>query len=152
VLLNFTTLKGVFMSTQIEKVIRGVTETAEEIRNDAEQRFPEAATPGDSWRQGDLYITLLGEVPSGVERSESPSNQLVPGTTQGSRHCLDSLEGVVVYTLPQLTQLDGPIIECREEKKITHPEHGNVVLPPGVYGIHYQRNLDAEERERRVLD
>ncbi len=129
-----------------------IRQTAEKIRNDAEQRFPEAASPGDCWRQGDLYITLLGAVPTGVERVAQPTLQLVPGTSQGSRHCLDSLDGVAVYGQPNAGQLDGPVMECGQERTITHPEHGNVVLPPGVYGLTYQRDLDEEERQRRVLD
>jgi hypothetical protein len=140
------------MMQTIQKEIQMISETAEEIRNDSEQQFPEAATPGDCWRQGDLYITLLGEIPSGMKRVKKPSRQIVPGTTQGSRHCVDSLVGVKMYEIEKPGQLDGPVIECKKERTITHPEHGNVVLPPGIYGIHYQRDLDSEERERRVLD
>ncbi len=129
-----------------------IQETAEAIRNDQPQRFPEAATPGDCWRQGDVYITLLGDVPTGATAEDTPSLQLVPGSTQGSRHCLDALDGVLVYRVADAGPLDGPVLHCTQERTITHPEHGNVVLPPGVYRIHYQRDLDAEERERRVLD
>jgi len=136
----------------IKTEIRAIRDTAEVIRNDAEQRFPEAATPGDCWRQGDVYITLLGELPNAVELVAEPALQLVPGTTQGSRHCLDSLVGVVVHRVSDAGPLDGPVIECKCERTVTHPEHGDVVLPPGIYGIHYQRDLDAEEREHRVLD
>jgi hypothetical protein len=135
----------------IQKEIQRISETAEEIRNDSEQLFPEAATPGDCWRQGDLYITLLSAIPGDVKKCKR-RKQLVPGTTQGSRHCLDSLAGVTMYEIEKPGQLDGPVIDCKQERTITHPEHGNVVLPPGIYGIHYQRDLDAEERERRVLD
>jgi hypothetical protein len=135
-----------------EQEIQSIRTTAEEIRNDATQRFPAAASPGDCWRQGDVYITLLDALPRGAALVEQPALQLVPGTTQGSRHCLDSLEGVAVYRLAKAGPLDGPVLECRVERTITHPEHGDVVLPPGLYGIHYQRDLDAEERERRVLD
>jgi len=135
----------------IQSAIQQISDTAEEIRNDTDQRFPEAATPGDCWRQGDLYITLLGAIPGDVKKSKA-KKQLVPGDAQGSRHCLDSLAGASIYELSEPSALDGPILECKQERTITHPEHGNVILPPGIYGIHYQRDLDSEERERRVLD
>jgi hypothetical protein len=135
----------------IQSAIQQISDTAEEIQNDADQRFPEAATPGDCWRQGDLYITLLGAIPGDVKKSKA-RKQLVHGDTQGSRHCLDSLTGAAIYELSEPSALDGPILECKQERTITHPEHGNVILPPGIYGIHYQRDLDSEERERRVLD
>jgi len=134
------------------EVLAAVQEAAEEIQNDATQQFPEAASPGDAWRQGDVYITLLDSLPEGALLLDDPSNQLAPGTTQGSRHCLDSLDGVTMYRLPRPEMLDGPVLECRQQRTITHPEHGDVVLPPGIYGITYQRDLDAEDRERRVLD
>jgi hypothetical protein len=140
------------MDMTAELALTTIQDHAEKIKNDATQRFPEAATPGDCWRQGDVYITLLDGVPAGCEREKNPDMQLAPGTTQGSRHCLDSLKGVAVYRLPSPGMLDGPVIECRHERTITHPEHGDVVLPPGVYGITYQRNLDQDARERRVAD
>jgi len=135
-----------------EKALQEISSRAERIKNDETQRFPEAASPGDSWRQGDVYITLLAGRPIDAVKQEHPGKQLAPGTTQGSRHCLDSLAGVTIYRLPNPQMLDGPIIECKKERTITHPEHGNVILPPGIYAISYQRSVDAEERQRRVED
>lgn len=135
-----------------EKSLASVQSTAETIRSDQTQRFPEAASPGDTWRQGDVYIELLERVPAGAMamKAKGRSAQLAPGTTQGSRHILDSLVGVTMYRLPEATVLDGPVIVTDRERTIEHPEHGNVVLPPGVYGITYQREF-AEEL-RRVAD
>jgi hypothetical protein len=135
-----------------EKALSKIQDQAERIKSDETQRFPDAASVGDSHRQGDVYITLLNAVPENAVREKKPSTQLAPGTTQGSRHYLDSLAGVTMYRIPNPGMLDGPIIECETERTITHPEHGDVVLPAGIYGISYQRNLDAEERERRVQD
>ena len=135
-----------------ETVLVQIQEQAEKIKNDETQQFPEAASPGDSWRQGDIYITLLDKVPDPSLAESKPKKQLAPGTTQGSRHCLDSLEGVTIYSPTRPGMLEGPVILLREERAIEHPEHGDIVLPPGIYGISYQRSLDSEERERRVLD
>ena len=135
-----------------EHALASIQEQAEKIKSDATQKFPEAASVGDSWRQGDCYFTLLDAIPSGAAIDPEPSAQLAPGSTQGSRHILDSLAGVTMYRIPNPGMLDGPIIECKTVRTITHPEHGDVVLPPGIYAISYQRDLDAEERERRVQD
>ena len=135
-----------------ETALKKISARAERIKNDETQRFPEAASPGDSWRQGDLYITLLAGRPIEAVKQDKPEKQLAPGTTQGSRHCLDSLAGVTIYRLPVPQMLDGPVIECKKERTITHPEHGNVILPPGTYAISYQRSVDAEQRQRRVED
>lgn len=138
--------------SQVAENVRSVSETAERIKSDAKQRFPEAASVSDFVRQGDIYITLLAGVPGGAVRVENPSAQLAPGTTQGSRHCLSSLKSTTVYRLKSPTPYDGPILEVKRQVTITHPEHGDWVLPPGCYGISYQRTEDSEGRIRRVQD
>lgn len=135
--------------TAVESFNR-VKESAEAIKCDQPQRFPEAASVGDCWRQGDVYLTRLGEVPHGCRKIDQPEAQLAPGTTQGSRHVLDSLDGVTLYELDNATPLDGPVLETTCERTVTHPEHGDLVLPPGVYGVTYQRAYADELR--RVAD
>lgn len=131
-----------------------VQESVEKIDRSKPQRFPEAASAGDSFRQGDLYITRLDALPSDIKPLEAKPGQdpaqLAEGTTQGSRHVLDSLEGVEMYELATKTALDGPILNLAKERTVTHPEHGHVCLPPGSYAITYQRAY-AEEL-RRVAD
>lgn len=132
------------------KVLERIQSDHENIKNDEAQRFPEAATVGDSVRQGDIYITVASAVPGNAKKSTQPQLQLAPGTTQGSRHCLDSLDGVTVYELTNPTVLEGPVLQTTKERTVTHPEHGDWILPPGVYSITYQRAY-AEEL-RRVAD
>lgn len=134
-----------------ERALRDVQRGAEKIKNDELQRFPEAASPGDSVRQGDVYVTLLDRVPAGATPIPFRA-QLADGNTQGSRHCLDSSQGVQLYRLPEPGMLDGPVVELAESRTLTHPEHGDWLLPVGTYQISYQRNLDSEERERRAID
>ncbi len=129
-----------------------VVSVAEQIKNDELQRFPEAASVGDYVRQGDVYVTLLDRVPGNCKLVKKPSNQLAPGNTQGSRHCIKSLRGVKVYSIPNPTVYDGPVIESKHEVTVEHPEHGDWKLPAGCYGISYQRTEDSEGRQRRVQD
>ena len=136
------------MDTAIQ-VFEQVKSSAEAIKSSLPQRFPAAASAGDYWRQGDLYITLREACPDGCV-SISAEKQLAPGTTMGSRHVLDSLAGVEVFRLAEPTALDGPILKLGEERTITHPEHGDVICPPGVYQITYQRAFAKELR--RVAD
>ena len=100
-------------------------------------------------RQGDLYFTKLAAVPQGVHPWLLPHGQLAPGSSQGSRHCVD-LTTVRLWLLPQPTALDGPVIEAPAGVRITHPEHGHHQFPPGVYQVTFQRAY-AEEL-RRVID
>lgn len=106
---------------------------------------------GDFHRQGDVFITRLPEVPADAVKAKK-SEQLAPGSTQGSRHCVATrdLKHCQFFALRQPTPLQGPIIKAKKPVEITHPEHGHVTVPPGVYGITYQRQLAAELR--RVAD
>jgi hypothetical protein len=79
-----------------------------------------------------------------------PSLQLAPGTSRGSRHCLESLDGITFYRLERATPLDGPVLDAPRGLRVNHPEHGDVTLRPGVYAVVYQRAF-AEEI-RRVED
>lgn len=129
-----------------------VSSTAERIKSDALQSFPEAASFGDTFRQGDVYITLIEAVPAGSQILKAVPKQLAPGKTQGSRHCLKSTRGVKAYALKEPNAYDGPVIELTKPNVITHPEHGDVSLPCGIYAISFQRTEDSEGRQRRVQD
>lgn len=138
------------MAVKAETAFRDVKQQAEKIKCDDAQRFPEAASAGDGFRQGDIYIIKLDAMPAGCVLDTKPNAQIAEGNTQGSRHILDSLVGVEIFQRQQRDALQGPILRTSTERTITHPEHGDVILPPGCYEITYQRAY-AEEL-RRVAD
>lgn len=129
------------------QALESIQSQAEEIRNNETQRFPEAASHLDYWRQGDIYINYLDELPKGAKQVDLVK-QLAPGTTQGSRHILEGGE-VEMYSVSG-DALTGPVLRVIRETTVTHPEHADVILPEGVYSITYQRAHD--EVVRRVLD
>ena len=135
----------------VQEIVKAVIETGRRIAKRSTQRFSEAAPVGSAVRQGDVYICLLARVPVGAKKIETPM-QLAPGTTQGSRHTLDSGIGVKAYSLKDASEFDGPILEISEDRTVCHPENGDWVLPPGTYGISYQRTQDSLDRARRVQD
>jgi hypothetical protein len=82
--------------------LRAAAAAVEQIKNDAPQQFPEAASVGDAVRQGDIYIQKIDDVsetPLLYTRTLQPvfPLQLAEGNTKGSRHCLANGEGVTVY-------------------------------------------------------
>jgi hypothetical protein len=138
------------MEMTVKDALMSVREAAETIKNSDTQRFSEAASVGECWRQGDVYIEVLEGIDSEKHVvDKKPSLQLAPGDTQGSRHILDSDAGVEFFRVENGNALDGPVMRLSQERTITHPEHGNVVLPPGCYGIVYQR-AHAEEIRRQM--
>ncbi len=116
----------------------------------AEKQVFEGFPVGKAFRQGDIYILRIKDVPCDAVPMAKPIPQLAPGDTQGSRHVLESIKGLMMYTKHNPTPLDGPILKPKSPITVTHPEHSWVTLPPGVYSIHYQRQLSIELQ--RVLD
>lgn len=131
-----------------ERAVASVQSQAEKIKSDAPQRV-ETMSHGDTWRQGDLYITSIPGVPKGAVKMKAPRLQLAQGETQGSRHILASAKGVTMYDPPDRTALDGPIMELAGRTTVEHPEHGDVSLPPGCYAVTYQRAFGDELRAQR---
>ena len=132
------------------QAFRSVQQRAEKIKSDGVQRFPDAASVGDAVRQGDLYITRMAAIPSGCVLVPDHPAQLAEGASQGSRHVLDALEGVEVFRRVDEDALQGPLLRISVERTVTHPEHGDWVLPAGCYEITYQRQFADELR--RVTD
>lgn len=135
--------------------IKTVTETANQHKTAGVRVVKAMATETqagpqgiDSIRQGDIYITRLDELPQGL--TPATTNQLAPGTTQGSRHVVRHQDGVTVYSRGG-DALTGPVIDAPQGCYIEHPEHGHIdIRCGGVYSVTYQRAY-AEEL-RRVAD
>lgn len=130
-----------------------ITQHAESIKNDGAHDLRESMEVGDAWAQGDILIRKINAI-ADVEEVKSPQRQLAPGTTQGSRHCLSTLDGVTVYQPKDANVLEGPVFTTENGVTVEHPEHGDVILGPGCYSITYQRSYDEERREelRRAAD
>lgn len=118
--------------------------------------FNEACVPGDTIWQGDLGIEMIDAIPEGYKKAKKVGVQLVPGNTQGARHCLNTEDGVKMYYPANYGQedcLNGPAVEVTGGQSVTHPVHGDVTLSKGMYRFDYQREYDAEQkRERRARD
>lgn len=62
---------------------------------------------------------------------------------------------VAVEAVTEITsaiELSGPILVLKNATTISHPEHGDWVLPPGTYRCVFQRTVDSGSKIRRVLD
>lgn len=46
----------------------------------------------------------------------------------------------------------GPIFVAKNKTTVSHPEHGNWILPPGTYRVVFQRTMDSNMRIQRVFD
>jgi hypothetical protein len=118
-----------------------------------------AAQAGDVVWQGDLGLIVSDRIPSGylkIEKLEEKHKQLVPGNTEGAKHCLSSIDGVSLHYPPNWgpASINGPAFVSTKDLSVVHPVHGDVTVPAGtVIECLYQREWDAEQaRERRAAD
>jgi hypothetical protein len=158
-------MKGNEMQSTME--IEQLQQHADRIRNGDHDKIgpgipvtmSTALVAGEGVAQGDLMLIVVDAVPRGfkeVSKPEDKDRQLVPGNTEGAKHCLSSLQGVQIYHPPQWTaeSLEGPVLVTKAAVTVQHPTHGAVEIPAGMtVGCFYQREFDAEQqRERRAAD
>lgn len=147
----------------MESVVRHARRIAageEKVKPGMPWAFTGAASIGDGVWQGDLGIEIVSAVPKDYAEIKNPRDmdrQLVPGNTQGSRHCLRSLDGVRIFKPKGWgvgESLRGPALVLAKEATIEHPTHGDVTIPAGFTILcRYQRVWDQEQRaERRSQD
>jgi hypothetical protein len=124
------------------------------------EKFTDASSPGDTIAQGDLYLMIVDEVPGGYHKVTKPratDKQLVPGNTQGAKHCLSNIRTVELYHPADWGKgesLVGPCFRTKSEVEVLHPVHGDTTIPAGFTVLcGYQPEFDAElRRERRNAD
>jgi hypothetical protein len=121
---------------------------------------------GDVAHQGDLIIVGIERLPNSAK--PRANRQLAEGTTQGSRHVLERgevFDANPMDTAALIAKSTGCAVEARyvgpvfrspakpTPHDLSHPEHGHQGFPAGaICAVVYQRNLDADQREQRVLD
>lgn len=122
------------------------------------QSFSEACTENDAIWQGDLQIVISANREKDMVKLEADkvSRQLVPGVTQGARHCLENTENVTMYVPKDWNEesLIGPWVKSAKAVTILHPTHGAVTVPAGMaFQCYYQKEWSKEEaKERRARD
>jgi hypothetical protein len=153
------------MKTVSTRKKRGIAAPVERIVNDDPKLLPVFGV-GDSAHQGDLILVGIGRLPKSAKPRKN--RQLAEGSTQGSRHVLergalyDAELNEVAALIEEATGCKvgdayvGPVFvspKAPTEHDLTHPEHGDLGFPAGtVCAVVYQRSLDQEEREARVVD
>lgn len=153
------------MSTAIERITTRAASIASgsdpRVQPGRPERLSEAASVGDTVAQGDLYLMVVDRMPDGykqVKRPKKADAQLVPGATQGARHCLSDVRAVSLYRPKGWGRDDasllGPCFVVAREVTVLHPTHGDVTIPAGFTILcGYQPEFDAEQRrERRNAD
>lgn len=98
------------------------------------------------WRQGDVLIRQVSEIPAG-ERKPQADGCLAYGEVTGHAHRVSSLEDAGLFHVGA-----GMFLSVGENGvSILHEEHDTIALPPGNFEIVRQREY-APEEIRNVAD
>lgn len=154
--------------TKTQAATNFAAETARQhecIVNDESRLHPMFDVPSVA-HQGDLIFVALASLPNDAKPRKN--RQLAEGNTQGSRHIaergkvFDCPREAVAAEIKRLYKVDvdpkyiGPVFVSPRKptaEDISHEEHGSHGFPAGtICAVVIQRNLDAEERESRVVD
>lgn len=96
------------------------------------------------WRHGDVFIQACDEVPK--EAVELPHLILAKGEKTGHAHRIKERDS-------QLYRHDEDLYlrVLGERATVTHEEHAEIELPPGLYRVWIQREY-SPQAIRRVID
>lgn len=129
--------------------IKDIIKTGKSLANNSSVNIPPLEI-GEHVAQGDINFIAIPKVPENAILIKNPDLQLAPGTSKGSRHCLNSTDNVRVYKLQNPNSLQEVVLEFMGETIITHPEHGNQIWNEGLVLVAFQRQFAKDIR--RVND
>lgn len=103
---------------------------------------------GQMFAQGDIGILRLEKLPKGAKKIDPPQGgQIAPGSTIGSRHCVDVNSSVAFYKFSG-DDLSDIAIVAKDSWALRHPTHADCTFEPGIFQFVQQQN----EQQQRVRD
>lgn len=113
------------------------------------------------YRQGDVLIEQIAEIPSTARKQRRAKKVILAhGEITGHHHQLQVAdpadwwkgEQEIAPTLEKPKTLAGELfLGLPQGGVVTHPEHGQIILPPGNFRVIRQREYSPEEI-RNVAD
>ena len=93
------------------------------------------------WRQGDVLIQTVDELPDRAERVKGVV--LAAGEVTGHRHRIEDRRSAKLYRLPNHPE-SGLFLEVvHDTADVIHPEHDTITLPRGCYRVWQQREASG---------
>lgn len=96
------------------------------------------------YRQGDVLIARIDEIPDGLHPVPMESGRVVlaHGEVTGHAH---AVEGPVQFLAADVAELERAFLRVEQEAQVVHEEHDTIVLPPGDYEVRRQREYAPQQ-------
>ena len=103
------------------------------------------------YRQGDILIVPVSEIPATAKRAKSKHRRLIlaEGEVTNHHHSIADRPTVDLLEVPSQDELF--LLVKEGNALLEHQEHATITIPPGSYRIVRQREYDPAG-ERRVQD
>lgn len=101
-------------------------------------------------QQGDVLIKSIADFPEGLIRVKSQGGRLIlaEGEATGHVHAIAEAPSIELFEKDDILYLKNSI-----KALVEHEEHGEVVVPPGLWEIDKVKEYDHfDEESRRVSD
>ena len=99
------------------------------------------------YRNGDVFLRKVESLPGDAETSAvHPAEVLAYGEVTGHSHRLTGT------TVERYDHANRAYVLLSEAGILTHEEHGEAVIPAGVYELIIERDYDPSIYARRVVD
>lgn len=95
------------------------------------------------FRQGDVLIIPVGEVPAGATPINREHGRLVLAHGEATGHA-HVVEGEAQFLTSDLEDLERRFLRVEAEAAVVHDEHDTITLPPGDYEVVRQREYQPE--------
>ncbi len=92
------------------------------------------------WRQGDVFIERVTEIPSQVRAHPLPHVTLVHGELTGHSHRIADPRTATLFSAGMMFYLDVHA----DSATVVHEEHGPIALEHGLYRVWRQREYSPE--------
>jgi hypothetical protein len=99
------------------------------------------------WRQGDVVVSEVSGVPANAVRADSSEIRIASET--GNPHVLRAAQIFKTRDGRRNLGAQQQYVLLEEETAMTHPQHAELRIPPGVYRITTVRDYAPA---RRLLD
>lgn len=107
--------------------------------------------PRPQYRQGDVFVELIGNLPSGLENIARAKGRVIlaHGEVTGHAHAIKD-KRAALFRDPKLAAIFMQVTG-EAPAALEHDEHDTIAIPPGNYQVIRQREYHPEEL-RNVMD
>jgi hypothetical protein len=102
-----------------------------------------------TYRQGDVLVERANKVPDGARQERATGERIILAHGEATGHTHSVLADAADWWK---TEAGEQYLEVKSAAGLEHPEHGTILLEPGVYRVGRQMEYAPKALPRQVAD